>query len=145
MFLCDAGVMERDLRGWKFGSPPLLEHPDAVASMLEGGSAIASSGSGGAPGSPGLGRLDEVVEEATPMLAPDTEGRSPHLCNDGMLSEPARSEVEGLRSPSGWNRRVELFENVVGRSVVVVRVLMALSDDELEAAAADRQNKRNVS
>lgn len=87
-------MSERDLRGWKFGSPPLLVHPGAATSMLEGDSTISSSGSGGAPGSPGLGRLEEVVEEAAGMLAPATEDKSPPLCNDGRLSEPATSKVE---------------------------------------------------
>lgn len=131
MLLCVIGVSERDRRGWKFGSPPLLVHPGAVASMLEGDSTITSSGSGGAPGSPGLGRLEEVVGEATLTLAPATEGKSPPFCNDGRLSVPATSEVEGLCSPSGWNSRVELFENV-GRSLVVLRLL---SGDKLEAPA----------
>lgn len=136
MLLCDVGVSERDRSGWKFGSPPVLVHPGASASMLEGDSTMTSSGSGGAPGSPGLGRLEEVVEEATPMLAaPTPEGRTPLLWSDGRLSEPATSEVEGLRSPSGWNSRVELFENIVGRSVVVLGMLRLLSDEELEAPA----------
>lgn len=135
--MCDVGVSERDRRGWKLGSPPLLVHPGDVVSMLEGDSAITSSGSGGAPGSPGLGRLEEVEEGATPRLAPAAEGKSPHFCNEDMLRELARSEVEGLRSPSGWNRRVELFEKVLGRSAIVVRVLKLLSEDELEAPTAD--------
>lgn len=136
MLLCDVGVSERDRSGWKFGSPPVLVHPGASASMLEGDSTMTSSGSGGAPGSPGLGRLEEVVEEATPMLAaPTPEARTPLLWSDGRLSEPATSEVEGLRSPSGWNSRVELFENIVGRSVVVLGMLRLLSDEELEAPA----------
>lgn len=130
-------MSERDRRGWKFGSPPLLLHPDASASMLEGDSTIPSSGSGGAPGSPGLGRLEEVVEEATPMLAPAPEGESPPLCNDGRLSEPATSEVAGLRSPSGWKSSVELCENMVGRSLVVLGVLRLLSDEELGACAVE--------
>lgn len=135
MFLCDVGVRERDRRGWKFGSPPPLVHPGATASMLEGDWTMISSGSGGAPGSPGLGRLEEVVEDATPMLAPATEGKSPPFCNDGRLSEPATSEVEGLRSPSGWKSRVELLENVEGLTLVVLGVLKLLSDEELEAPA----------
>lgn len=138
MLLCDVGVRERDRRGWKFGSPPPLVHPDDEASMFEGGSTITSSGSGGAPGSPGLGRLD--VEEATPMLVPATEGRSPHFCKGGTLSEPATSELEGLPSPSGWKRRVELFENVVGRSLVVVGELKVLSDEEEDTPAALRDS-----
>lgn len=111
----------------------MLVHPCAAASMLEGDSTITSSGSGGAPGSPGLGRLEEVVQEAPVMLAKEAE--SPPFCKDGILSEPATSEVEGLRSPSGWNSRVELFENVDRRSVVVVGLLRLLSDEELEAPA----------
>lgn len=130
MLLCDVGVSERDRSGWKFGSPPLLVHPDAPASKLEGDSTRTSSGSGGAPGSPGLRRLEEVVEEATAMLAPDPEG-----CNDGRLSEPATSEVEGLCSPSGWKSKVELFENVDERSLDMVGVLRLLSDEELDAPA----------
>lgn len=133
ILVCDVGVRERDRRGWKFGSPPLLVPPSVPASMLEGDSTITSSGSGGAPGSPGLGRLEEVVEEATPMLAPATEGKSPPLCNDGRLSEPATSDEEGLCSPSGWKSRVELFENVEGKSLDVLGLL--LSDEELEAPA----------
>lgn len=97
--------------------------------MLEGGSTITSSGSGGAPGSPGFRRLEEVVEGG------DTEV-SPHFCNDGSVSELVTSEVEGLRSPSGWNSKVELCENVDRRSVVVVLgELRLLSDGELEAPA----------
>ncbi len=137
MLLCDVGVSERDRSGWKFGSPPLLVHPGAPASMLEGDSTITSSGSGGAPGSPGLGRLEEVVEEATPMLAPLPEGKSPPFCNDGRLSEPTTSEEEGLRSPSGWKSRVELFDNIVGRSLVELGALRLLSDEELEAPAVE--------
>lgn len=128
-------MRERDRRGWKFGSPPLLVHPGVAASMLEGGSIITSSGSGGAPGSPGLGRLEEVVEEAAAMLTLATEDKSPPFCNDGKLREPATSEVEGLRSPSGWKSMVESFENVLERSLVVFRVLRLLSDEELEAPA----------
>lgn len=121
MLLCEVGVSERDRSGWKFGSPPVLVHPIAPASMLEGGSTMASSGSGGAPGSPGFGRLEEVVEEATPMLtAATSEGKVPPLWNDGRLSEPATSELDGLLSPSGWNSRVELFENDVERVVLVL-------------------------
>lgn len=135
MLLCDVGVSERDRRGWKLGSP-LLEDPGEVASKWEGDSAATSSGSGGAPGSPGLGRLEEVEDGAALRLAPATGGRSPHFCNEGKLRELARSEVAGLRSPSGWNRRVELFEKALGRSAVVVRVLKLLSEDELEATAA---------
>lgn len=112
-------------------------HPWAAASMLEGDSTITSSGSGGAPGSPGLGRLEEVVVEAPVMLAPALEGKSPPFCNDGIFSELAMSEVEGLRSPSGWNSKVELFENVDRRSVVVLGLLRLLSDEELEAPAAE--------
>lgn len=78
MLLGGVGVSERDRRGWKFGSPPVLVHPSAPASMLEWASAMTSSGRGGAPGSPGLGRLGEAVEEATLMLASMTpEGRMP--------------------------------------------------------------------
>ncbi len=141
MLLWDVGVSERDRSGWKFRSPPLLVHPCAPASMLEGDSTITSSGSGGAPGSPGFGRL-EVVEEATPMLHTAPEGRSTPLCNEGRLSEAAMSEVEGLRSPSGWKSRVELLENMVGRSVVVVEVLRGLSDEEEEAPAVEWQKMR---
>lgn len=135
MLLWDVGVSERDRSGWKFGSPPLLLQPDAPASMLVGDSTITSSGSGGAPGSPGFGRLEEVVEEATLMLTTAPEGESPPLCNDGRLSEAATSEVEGLCSPSGWKSRVELCEKLVGRSLVVLGLLRLLSDEELEAAA----------
>lgn len=135
MLLCEVGVSERDRRGWKFGSPPVLVHPVAPASMLEGDSTIISSGSGGAPGSPGFGRLEEDVEETMPMLALAPEGETPPFCNDDILREAATSEVEGLRSPSGWKSRVELFENVLGRSQVVLGGLKLLSDEELEAAA----------
>lgn len=128
-------MSERDRSGWKFGSPPVLVHPIAPASMLEGDSAMTSSGNGGAPGSPGFGRL-EVVEETTLMLAVLTsEGKTPSPWNDGRLSEAATSELEGLFSPSGWNSSVELFENVVERLVVVVVELKLLSDEELEAPA----------
>lgn len=128
-------MRERDRRGWKFGSPPLLVDPGAPASMLEGDWTITSSGSGGAPGSPGLGRLEEVVEEATAMLAPATEGKSPPLCKDGRVREAATSEVEGLRSPSGWKSRVESFVSMEGMSLVVLGVLKLLSDEELEVPA----------
>lgn len=136
MFLCDVGVRERDRRGWKFGSPPPLVHPGVEASMFEGGSTMTSSGRGGAPGSPGLGRLEDVVGEAMLTLVPATEGRSLPFCKDGRLSERATSEVEGLPSPSGWKRRVELCENVVGGSLVVFGELKVLSDEEAEAPAA---------
>lgn len=141
MLLCDVGVSERDRSGWKFGSPPVLVHPMAPASMLEGGSAMTSSGSGGAPGSPGFGRL-EVVEETTQTLAAlASEGRTPPLWYDGRLSDVATSELDGLFSPSGWNSSVELFENVVERLVVVVVEQKLLSDEELEAPAVERQVK----
>lgn len=131
-------MRERDRRGWKFGSPPLLVHPGVPVSMLAGGSIITSSGSGGAPGSPGLGRLEEVVDEATARLIPATEDKSPPFCNDGRLREAAASELEGLRSPSGWKSMVESFENVLERSVVVLGELrLLLSDEELEAPAAE--------
>lgn len=141
MLLCDVGVSERDRSGWKFGSPPVLVHPMAPASMLEGDSAMTSSGSGGAPGSPGFGRL-EVVEETTQTLAAlASEGRTPPLWYDGRLSDVATSELDGLFSPSGWNSSVELFENVVERLVVVVVEQKLLSDEELEAPAVERQVK----
>lgn len=141
MLLGEVGVSERDRSGWKFGSPPVLEHPIAPASMLEGDSAMTSSGSGGAPGSPGFGRL-EVVEEMTQMLAASTpEGKTLPLWNDGRLREAATSELEGLFSPSGWNSSVELFENVVERLVVVVVELRLLLDEEEEAPAVERQVK----
>lgn len=141
MLLGEVGVSERDRSGWKFGSPPVLEHPIAPASMLEGDSAMTSSGSGGAPGSPGFGRL-EVVEETTQTLAASTpEGKTLPLWNDGRLSEEATSELEGLFSPSGWNSSVELFENVVERLVVVVDELRLLSDEEVEAPAVEQQVK----
>ncbi|KAK5889217.1 hypothetical protein CesoFtcFv8_015241 [Champsocephalus esox] len=73
--LCDVGVRERDRRGWKFGSPPVLVHPGTPASMLEGDSTVTSSGSGGAPGSPGRGRMEEALEETTPTLAPTPEDK----------------------------------------------------------------------
>lgn len=135
MFLDDVGVSERDRRGWKFGSPPVLEQPGVVASMLEGDSTITSSGSGGAPGSPGRGRQEEVMEET----APDSEGHAAPFCNDGRLSELAMSEVHGLRSPSGWKSMVELLENVRARSLLVLGELRLLSDEELEAPAVLRQ------
>lgn len=128
-------MRERDRSGWKFGSPPLLLHPCAAESMLDGDSTCTSSGRGGAPGSPGLGRLDEDVEEAVPMLAPEVE--SPDFCNDGRFRELPMSEVEGLCSLSGWYMRVELFENVVGRSPGLLGVLKAPSDDEPKAPAAE--------
>lgn len=114
-------------------------HPCAPASMLDGDSTITSSGSGGAPGSPGLRRLEEVVDETTLMLAPAPEGEPPPLCMDGRVSEPVTSEEEGLRSPSGWKSTVELFENMVVRSLVVLGVLTLLSDEELEAPAVELQ------
>lgn len=100
MLLVEVGVSERDRRGWKFGSPPVLVHPGAPASMLEGDSTITSSGTGGAPGSPGFGRLEEVVE-VTAILAQATEDESAALCEDSRLRDAATSELEGLRSPSG--------------------------------------------
>lgn len=139
MLLCEVGVSERDRSGWKFGSPPVLVHPIAPASMLDGDSTMTSSGKGGAPGSPGFGRL-ELVEDTTQSLAALTsEGETPPLWKDGRLREAATSELEGLFSPSGWNSSVELFEKVVERLVVVVVELRLLSDDELEAPAVERQ------
>lgn len=135
MLLCGVGVSERDRRGWKLGSPPVLVHPAAPGSML-GDSTITSSGSGGAPGSPGFGRLEEeVVEEGTVMLAQVPGDTSQLLCNDGRLREAPMSEVAQLRSPSGWKSMVELFENDVGRSLVLLGLLTLQSDDELQAAA----------
>lgn len=136
MLLCDVGVSERDLSGWKFESPPLLLHPGVVASMLEGDSNRISSGSGGAPGSPGFGRL----EEATPTLAPTADGGWSYFCSDGTLSEPTTSEVEGLCSPSGWKSNVELFENVLGRSLLVLGELKELLNEEVPEA----EGRRNV-
>lgn len=75
------------------------------------------------------------------MLALAPEGRSPSFCNDGRLREHAASEVEGLRSPSGWKSRVELFENVEGRSLVVLGGLRWLSDEELEAPAVGKSRR----
>lgn len=137
MLLCDVGVSERDRRGWKFGSPPVLVHPGVAASSLEGDSTMTSSGSGGAPGSPGFGRLEDVVEGTLMLVEQTPEGKTPLFWNDGRLSEPATSELEGLCSPSGWNSRVELFENMVGRWVVVLGVLRLLSDEELEAPVVE--------
>lgn len=128
-------MSDRDRSGWKFESPSLLAHPGVAASMLEGDSSRISSGSGGAPGSPGFGRL----EEAPPVLAPTSDGGLLHFCNDGTLSEPATSEVEGLRSPSGWKSSVELLENVLARSLVALGGLKELSDEEQETPEAKRQ------
>lgn len=139
MLLCEVGVSERDRSGWKFGSPPVLVHPIAPASIVEGDSAMTSSGSGGAPGSPGFGRLEVVEETAQMPAALTSEGKTPPIWNDGRLSEVATSELDSLFSPSGWNSSVELFENVVERLVVVVVELMLLSDEELEAPAVERQ------
>lgn len=133
MLLCDVGLRERDRRGWKFGSPPLLVHSCAPPSMLEGDSTRTSSGSGGAPGSPGLGRL----EEATPMLTPATEDKSPPFLNDGRSTVPIIFEVEGLCSPSGWKSMVESFENVLERSPAVLGELRLLTGEELEASAEE--------
>lgn len=142
MLLCDVGVSDRDRSGWKFESPPLLAHPGVAASMLEGESSRISSGSGGAPGSPGFGRLGE----APPMLVPPTsDGGLLHFCNDGMLSEPATSEVDGLRSPSGWKSSVELLENVLARSLGLLGELKALSDEEQETPEAEGQrNEKKI-
>lgn len=135
MFLCEVGVSERDRSGWKFESPPGLVHPVDPASMLEGACSATSTGSGGAPGSPGLGRLEEAVE-APPML---TAPPPPPPDADGTLK---RFELEGLPSPSGWKRRVELCENMVDRWLVVHGELTALLDEVLEAAAVSRQGKK---
>jgi len=144
MLLCDVGVRERDRRGWKFGSPPLLVHPGVPASMSEGDSStIPSSGSGGAPGSPGLGRMEEVVEEATPTLTPDADGKSPPFWNDGSLSEPATSGEAGLRSPSGWKSRVEWLENTEGLSLAGIGLLTTPTDGELEAPEEGNSGKLN--
>lgn len=104
--------------------------------MLEGDSIITSSGRGGAPGSPGLGRLDEVVvvEETAAMLTQSPWDTSQLFCSDGRFSETEASEVEQLRSPSGWKSMVELVENDVGRSLVPLGRLRPLSDEELEAS-----------
>lgn len=137
MLRCEVGVSERDRSGWKLGSPPVLVHPIAPASMSLGDSAMSSSGSGGAPGSPGFGRL-EVAEETTQTLAASTsEGKTPPLWYDGRLSEASTSEIEGLFSPSGWKSSVEFFENVVERLVVVVVELR--SEEELEDAAVNKK------
>lgn len=133
-------MRERDRSGWKLGSPPLLLHPCPAVSMLDGDSRT-SSGRGGAPGSPGLGRLDEDVEEGVPMLQPEAE--SPHFCSDGRLRELPTLDVEGLCSLSGWNKRVEVFEKVVGSSLVVLGELKAPSDEDPKAPAADVKNKEN--
>lgn len=130
MLRWDVGVSDRDRRGWKLESPPLLVHPGVVASMLEGDSNRISSGSGGAPGSPGFGRLEDAVEEAALTLAPTAEGGCSHFCSEGALSKPAASEAEGLCSPSGWKSSVELLENVLGGSPVVKELL----DEELPEA-----------
>lgn len=142
MLLWEDGVSERDLSGWKLGSPPPLLHPGVPASTLAGGSTITSSGRGGAPGSPGLGRLEEeeVVEETAAMLTPEAQGRgSPPLCTEGRVMEPTTSEVEGLRSPSGWKSRVEQWENMVEGVLLLLGGLRLLSEEEeteeLEACA----------
>lgn len=134
MFLCEVGVSERDRRGWKLGSPPVLVQPGVPASRLDGDSMSTSSGSGGAPGSPGRGRLDVGVEGEV-MLAPATEASSPPLCNEGRVSELATSEDDGLCSPSGWKSRVELREKELGRSLVKVGVLRVVSLEELDFSA----------
>lgn len=137
IFLCDRGVSERERSGWKFESPPGLLHPGDAASMLEGACSANSSGRGGAPGSPGLGRLEEAVEEATLMPSVQTpEALVP--CRDATVST---AELEVLCSPSGWKRRVESWENMVGRWLVVQGELVALLDGELEAAAVSRQRQ----
>lgn len=79
MFLFDVGVRERDRRGWKLGSPPLLVHSWAPGSKLEVDSTCSSSGSGGAPGSPGLGRDEELTVEGEITLPPPTEVKSAPL------------------------------------------------------------------
>lgn len=135
------GVSERDRSGWKFESPPGLVHPIDPASMLEGACSATSSGSGGAPGSPGLGRLEEVVEEAL-LTMPTPEALL--LCKDATVKASAVSKPEVLCSPSGWRRRVELWENIVDRWLVVHGELTALLDEELEAAAVSRQRKTHT-
>lgn len=100
------------------GSPPVLVHPCAPGSMLVEDS-TSSSGSGGAPGSPGLGRVEGLVEEDTAMLAPPTEDKSASFFRELMLSDPTMSEQEGLASPTGWKSMVGSFENVLERSLVV--------------------------
>lgn len=132
-------MSERERSGWKLGSPPLLVHPDAPASMSVGDSTRTSSGSGGAPGSPGLGRLEEVVEDATPMLTPAPEDKFLPFWKDARLSEPMTSEVEGLCSPSGWKSMVEPVENILERSLVVLGGLMVLSDEKLKVLAGGNE------
>lgn len=131
------GVSERERSGWKFESPPGLLHPGDTASMLEGAWSANSSGRGGAPGSPGLGRFEEAVEEAT--LTPSAQTPEALVpCKDAAVS---KAELEALCSPSGWKRRVESWENMVDRWLVVGGELAALLDGELEAAAVSRQRQ----
>lgn len=64
------------------------------------------------------------------------------LCKDAAVNAPAASDPEALCSPSGWKRRVELWENIVDRRLVVHGEVTALLDEELEAAAVSRQRKK---
>ena len=118
MSLC--GVRERERKGWKLASPALLVLC-APASMLAEDSANSSSGRGGAPGSPGLGRLDEAVDKDTVTLPPPIDGASARLDAEGSLRDPVASDVEAHPSLSGWNSivdgRFDSYDNVLERSL----------------------------
>lgn len=105
----------------------MLEHPGEAASIFEGASSRISSGSGGAPGSPGLGRLEEVEGR----FAHATELNSDPFWIDMRLREAPKSEVEALVSPVGWNNIVEVLE----KERSDVEVMPEGTSDELEAAA----------
>lgn len=109
------------------GSPPVLEQPGEAASIFEGDSSRISSGSGGAPGSPGLGRLEEVEGR----LAHATELNSGPLWKEMRLREAPKSEVEALFSPVVWNNMVEVLE----KERSDVEVVVGVESDELEADA----------
>lgn len=99
----EVGV-ERDLRGWKLTSPPLIAVLlSGPASMLDeaSGRSSTSCGRGGAPGSPGLGSVEETWDEDTAMLPPrmDDNTSFPWLEAAGRLRNLRASEVHGLPSP----------------------------------------------
>lgn len=81
-----------------------------------------------------------MVEETAAMLTQSPGGTSQLFWKDGRFSEADASEVEQLRSPSGWKSMVELVENDVGRSLVLLGRLRPLSDEELEASTAEKKD-----
>lgn len=136
--------MERDLRGWKLASPPLIAVlPCGPASMLD----KASCGRFGAPGSPGLGSLDEAWDEDTTMLSPpmDDDTSFPWLEAAGRLRDLRASEVDGLPSPlyGMVDARLVSYDSVLDRSLVALDVSWVgrKPEEELDAPAVEVQRE----